>query len=241
MIKFFRKIRQNLLSEGKTGRYLKYAVGEIILVVIGILIALQVSNWNKKRIDSGSEKEALFDLNTEIKSNIKALEIIIAEHEKSLVAGKEIKSMITDTNKLNSISNDSLKTILIIMNYNFTYDPKLGILNSVINSGRINLIQNKEIRYMLSSINEFIIDANEDTKVIEKLRGEYYWPMIASKREIIDYNMLSRDNKKSFRNPEFVFWVDFITSVRQSGLEEESDLLEFLKKVNIAIESEIKK
>ena len=241
MIKFFRKIRQNLLSQGRTGKYLKYAFGEILLVVIGILIALQVSNWNKKRIDSDSEKEALFDLNTEIKSNIKALEIIIAEHEKSLVAGNEIKSMITDTNKLNSISNDSLQSILIVMNYNYTYDPKLGILNSVINSGRINLIQNKEIRYMLSSINEFIIDADEDTKVIEKLRGEYYWPMIASKKEIIDYNKLSRDNKKSFRNPEFIFWVDFITTVRQSGLEEENDLLEFLKKVSIAIESDIKK
>ena len=42
MIKFFRRIRQNLLSEGKTGKYLKYAIGEIILVVIGILIALQI-------------------------------------------------------------------------------------------------------------------------------------------------------------------------------------------------------
>ena len=47
MIKFFRKIRQNLLSEGKTGKYFKYAIGEIILVVIGILIALQVNNWNE--------------------------------------------------------------------------------------------------------------------------------------------------------------------------------------------------
>ncbi|MCT8341214.1 DUF6090 family protein [Flavobacteriaceae bacterium TK19130] len=241
MIKFFRKIRQRLLSENKFSKYLIYAIGEIILVVIGILIALQVSNLNKKRIDFDSEQEALFDLNTEIKSNIKALEIIIDEHKKSLAAGQEIKSMITDTNKLNSISNDSLKSTLIIMNYNYTYDPKLGILNSVINSGRINLIQNKEIRYMLSSINEFIIDANEDTKVIEKLRGEYYWPMIASKREIVDYDKLSRDNKKSFRNPEFIFWVDFITTVRQSGLDEENDLLEFLKKVNISIESEIKK
>jgi len=45
MIKFFRKIRQNLLSEGKTGKYLKYAIGEIILVVIGILIAVQINSW----------------------------------------------------------------------------------------------------------------------------------------------------------------------------------------------------
>ncbi len=50
MIKFFRIIRQNLLLEGKTGRYLKYAIGEIVLVVIGILIALQINNWNEDRI-----------------------------------------------------------------------------------------------------------------------------------------------------------------------------------------------
>ena len=49
MIKFFRKIRQNLLSEGKTGKYLKYAIGEIILVVIGILIALSINNWNENQ------------------------------------------------------------------------------------------------------------------------------------------------------------------------------------------------
>lgn len=49
MIKFFRKIRQNLLMENKNWKYLKYAFGEIILVVIGILIALQINNWNDER------------------------------------------------------------------------------------------------------------------------------------------------------------------------------------------------
>jgi len=49
MIKFFRKIRQNLLLEGRTSKYFKYAVGEIILVVIGILIALSINNWNEIR------------------------------------------------------------------------------------------------------------------------------------------------------------------------------------------------
>jgi hypothetical protein len=49
MIKFFRNTRQKLLKEGKTSKYLKYAIGEIILVVIGILIALQINNWNENR------------------------------------------------------------------------------------------------------------------------------------------------------------------------------------------------
>jgi hypothetical protein len=48
MIKFFRHIRQSLILENKTGKYLKYAIGEIVLVVIGILIALQINNWNEQ-------------------------------------------------------------------------------------------------------------------------------------------------------------------------------------------------
>ena len=55
MIKFFRKIRQNLLSEGNTGKYFKYAIGEIILVVIGILIALSINNWNQNRLNKDLE------------------------------------------------------------------------------------------------------------------------------------------------------------------------------------------
>ena len=49
MIKFFRKIRYDLMRQNKTGKYFKYAVGEIILVVIGILIALQINTWNENR------------------------------------------------------------------------------------------------------------------------------------------------------------------------------------------------
>ncbi|MFT7329977.1 MAG: hypothetical protein ACI848_000035 [Roseivirga sp.] len=56
MIKFFRKIRQNLLVENKTGKYFKYAIGEIMLVVIGILIALQINTWNLVKIEQNKEQ-----------------------------------------------------------------------------------------------------------------------------------------------------------------------------------------
>lgn len=62
MLKFFRKIRHNLLSAGKTGKYLKYAIGEIVLVVIGILIALQINNWNDFQKDRAMEKVLLENL-----------------------------------------------------------------------------------------------------------------------------------------------------------------------------------
>jgi len=60
MIKFFRKIRQRLLAENKFSKYLIYAVGEIVLVVIGILIALQINNWNEQ---SKTQKSADIQLN----------------------------------------------------------------------------------------------------------------------------------------------------------------------------------
>ncbi len=74
MIKFFRKIRQNLLSEGKTGKYFKYAIGEIVLVVIGILIALQVNNWHEHQKIITNEQEVLKSLEKEIVKNTEQLE-----------------------------------------------------------------------------------------------------------------------------------------------------------------------
>ena len=67
MIKFFRKIRYELMEKNKTGKYLKYAIGEIILVVIGILIALSINNWNENR---KLKTEYISDLKT-IKENLK--------------------------------------------------------------------------------------------------------------------------------------------------------------------------
>ena len=74
MIKFFRKIRYDLMENNKTGKYLKYAIGEIVLVVIGILIALQINNWNEKRKIKHKETVILKELLTSINSDLKAYE-----------------------------------------------------------------------------------------------------------------------------------------------------------------------
>ena len=79
MIKFFRKIRYNLLSENKTGKYLKYAVGEIVLVVIGILIALGINNWNEHRKDLIKEQNINNNLYEEFSQNLKLIDAIILE------------------------------------------------------------------------------------------------------------------------------------------------------------------
>src|SRR5210317_1476581 len=74
MINFFRKIRQQLLSQNKVSKYLLYAIGEIVLVVIGILIALQINNWNEERRDRIIEQKVLEGLAKNLEMNIERFE-----------------------------------------------------------------------------------------------------------------------------------------------------------------------
>ena len=81
MIKFFRKIRQDLLSKGKTGKYFKYAIGEIVLVVIGILIALQINNWNENRKVQEQETRVYLELKSDLLQTRNDIQKIIYKHK----------------------------------------------------------------------------------------------------------------------------------------------------------------
>jgi len=94
MIKFFKKIRQKFLLENKTGKYFKYAFGEIVLVVIGILIALQINNWNEERKQNRNVRELYSNLLLDLKAdsvsyslNLKELKDIDFLHEKLYKTG----------------------------------------------------------------------------------------------------------------------------------------------------------
>ena len=90
MIKFFRHIRQNLVMENKTGKYFKYAIGEIILVVIGILIALQINNWNQERINNQRAEGYLKSLAEDLKSDIVQYDYNIENYEQDLDNNKRL-------------------------------------------------------------------------------------------------------------------------------------------------------
>ena len=94
MIKFFRKIRQKLLAENRYNKYLIYAIGEIVLVVIGILIALQINNWNENPKTTQKTNNYLKALVGEIDKNINtlsnAIEFVYSDIEK---AANSLKSL----------------------------------------------------------------------------------------------------------------------------------------------------
>jgi sensor domain CHASE-containing protein len=83
MIKFFRKIRKKMLAENKFSKYLLYAIGEIILVVIGILIALSINNWNERRKESDLKNIYSTRLINDLKKDISTININITRAEKA--------------------------------------------------------------------------------------------------------------------------------------------------------------
>lgn len=84
MIRFFRSIRRGLIARNRFTNYLLYAVGEIILVVIGILIALQINNWNDARQTRALERKFLGNIRDDLVSNIAQIDIFLANRGANL-------------------------------------------------------------------------------------------------------------------------------------------------------------
>ena len=145
MIKFFRKIRQNLLSEGKTGKYLKYAIGEIVLVVIGILIALSINNWNENKKDRDIEQSALKNLKAEFEENLEQLRIDNDLNQASLDAAYSLLQ--SERITYQSYRIDSL--LGTALNY-ATFEAGTGVFDEAISSGKMRLIQNDSLKTLLS-------------------------------------------------------------------------------------------
>ena len=152
MIRFFRKLRNKLLSESKFGKFLLYALGEIILVVIGILIALQVNNWNVERQNNKEEQFYLRSIKDNLNNDALLLETLTAQISKSLLTLDTI-SRLDNANKGLTVTNDNF-TSSFLGSYNFT--PVKTTIDELQSSGKLNLIKSKLIKEKLLSYYSYI-------------------------------------------------------------------------------------
>ena len=173
MIKFFRKIRQNLLIENKTGkpawpvgRYFKYAIGEIVLVVIGILIALQINNWNQNRINSITEAKYLNSIAKELKLNSQFNKLLITNRFSKKVEGLKLAKkyceneiLVTDTLEfLNSVSFGGV--------FSGGYDfGTRSAYDELINTGNLQLIRKDTLKSTIAQYYVYISAIKERAKV----------------------------------------------------------------------------
>jgi len=145
MINFFRKIRQKIILESKLSKYLIYASGEIVLVAIGILMALQINNWNGERKADIEEivilKNLLESLNSAKKqSNIEILEENHLKESLLLALGLE-----SDKIKPNKTSITDSLFLKVVWDANPSV-PVLSSYSDIKNTGKIGIIKNREIR-----------------------------------------------------------------------------------------------
>src|SRR5680860_447167 len=151
MIKFFRKIRYDLLEKNKTGKYLKYAIGEIILVVIGILIAIQVNNWNIERTDKNRETKYLSNIVLDLKKDISRLDFLIEFRKNKLIGDQKIIEHMNGI-PVNNLTELTKYVVNSMMEENFS--PNNTTFSELSNSGNLNLISNDSIKFLLLELEE---------------------------------------------------------------------------------------
>ena len=198
MIKFFRHIRKSLLMENKTSKYFKYAIGEIVLVVIGILIALSINNWNESRKQRVKEIDALENIKTSLLADLELyngiFKLRLSWKQKGLEYLKEVayyKRKVPEDSIFNNYFEMSTDIV-------FRYDS--GSYDALKSSG-FDLIQNKELRKKIINTYQIQFPAymgfiNDKLDRSEPLENEY------NKDIFKNYVAKTKKNKLEV-------WIDF--------------------------------
>ena len=168
MISFFRNIRQRLMTENRTSKYLLYALGEILLVVIGILIALQVNNWNEQRKDRVAEQKILIGLLEDLAVNMDRLNNDISLEQRTIRQARKIIQHL-DERKPYDPSLDVVFSEAV-------YSPDIIIASSSYESLKlkgIDIVQNELLKKKIVQL----FDVNYIHLIAETVRLEnQFWP-----------------------------------------------------------------
>jgi hypothetical protein len=181
MIKFFRKIRQNMLSEGKTGKYFKYAIGEIILVVIGILIAIQLNTLKNKSDKRNEEITHLDNILSDLKQDQTEL-IKIIERRKSKSESAKIMESFYHTKKVDNLKDYYSNWTNVL--YWEAHNPSFITFKELINSGKLSSLSNEKIKQLLLQID---YNYNELFEVRKHMYDDYTEYLYRPFADIVDY------------------------------------------------------
>ncbi|MCF1190668.1 DUF6090 family protein [Mangrovimonas sp. AS39] len=201
MISFFRRIRRTQVSESRFGKYLLYAIGEIILVVIGILIALQINEWNNERHRKETEATLIKQLKNDLETSAMELEDITAFYLKRAQASAAVERAFWKK----GTPPDSIIDLLGSPARSRIYSPVLGTARSLINSGKIDILSSDSLKNGLISYLEKVDYLLKD---ISRYEETYY-----------------REAVKSFHNIlTSVLWTESLPEI-QKRIEENRDTI----------------
>jgi type II secretory pathway pseudopilin PulG len=203
--------------DNKTGKYIKYALGEILLVMIGILLALQVNNWNEQRNDRKREQVVLKQLQEDFQANLMQLEEKMETREKILISALELLTAFDDPAEAN---RDSVIKNLANTFHDPTYDP---IQNDLTSSDNLILIRNNRLKRLLSNLSSDVVGVIEIEQTWTKsVNGEF--GMILSElglgRDVLNSFMNDSNHRWLLDNNEESYKIEIGTSKLGAPLNE---------------------
>jgi hypothetical protein len=148
MLRLLRTIRRKLVGEGNVRKYLFYAIGEILLVVIGIVIALQVHNWNEERRRHAEERHYLAALHADFESAESWLRILLGAVQEQLDHNERLLTLLAGP--VGNVPGDSLVGMLRKAFIDVPFGVQVTAYNDLLNSGKLAVIQSEELRRALS-------------------------------------------------------------------------------------------
>ena len=225
MISFLRKYRHKLLSENKLRKYLVYALGEIILVVIGILIAVSINNWQQQTILKNKEQVYLKGLKEEFNTSKNKLDELIEANRRNYQGSKTILEYISNTGQLPTEKQFS-ELLFRSFSFDIAFNANNSLLNEMINSGSLKDISNNQLRVLLTNwettiknvsgqeeklakqrekvLDMFLTDKNSIRTIFEQINLNSSMNLPKSKKNISNLNLL---NSLEFENNILMFFL----------------------------------
>lgn len=184
MLRFFSKIRYRLAAQNRAAKYIRYAVGEILLVVIGILIALQVNNWNEHRKNHQDEIKYLEDFRHDLKNDIIQLEQLAKIT--TIKSDKCIKLLYIIKNN-SEINLFEFSTDILNLLFGADFVPNDNTYTAFINSGSLNLIENDSIKTQLIQIYSNYEDINQAENFMKREYEQFIFNRAFEKIKNIEF------------------------------------------------------
>ena len=162
----------------RAGKYFKYAIGEILLVVIGILIALQINNWNQDRLNQIEKKELLSKLNVEFKANKKVWIAYRNEENKAMNSSIELMKLIGASQE--ELARHNLDSLLFESFPSNEIAFANNAVNSIVQNGRLNLFKNETITTLLYHWNSLSEIRKVRYEKLDSWNNEHFLPFLLS-------------------------------------------------------------
>ena len=241
------------MEQNKTSRYFKYAIGEIVLVMIGILLALQVNSWNQNRLERLEEKAVLKSLHSDfIETQNRANQTI---KKQSRVVDYCDKMMLLMLDKPENINRDSIADYMFSGTLAYwRVEPVNGTYDALIGSGKTGIIQNQDLSQLLAEFSAELKYGFEDENYSIELntllteKASPYAPFLFNEKRLKRIGSKTKFNETVWKdavsthlnNNSFLTGLYEKSIIERYRLEYQQNILNYVTNILISIESELK-